>query len=421
MLNRNEQPQTFPISEFKPVETTVHTLKNQTPVIGLHDSQMALIRLDIRLKAGSYFQQKQAVSQAAVKLLTEGTKSLSGEKIAETFDYAGAYIEAVPERDFVTLSIHFPKVSAQTILPIVEKLFTEATFPQDKITVFKNRLTRDLSINLEKTSYLAYTHFIASIFGKHHPYGVSLQLDDIAALQREDIISFYEQYFHGGNMRLFIAGNLDDDLLSLLNNTIGNIPRKEPSVQQAISVKTEKTQRYAEKENAVQSSICIGKRLFNYTHKDWIPMSVLTTVLGGYFGSRLMSNIREDKGLTYGIYARMLSFLQEGLFMIRADVNKENIRQAKEEILKEIEKLLKEPISQGELDLVKNYLSGYLLRTFDGIFSQTDRIILLSDYELEQDYWTHYMKIIHDITPDILHQQATVYLQPDSMTDVVAG
>lgn len=421
MLNRKIQPQTFPIDDFKPVQAISHTLKNKVVLTGLHDWTMELIRLDIRLKAGSYFQQKQAVSQATIKLITEGTYSLSGDKIAEILDYAGAYTEAIPERDFVSLSIYFPKSSAKTIIPLVASFFTEAVFSESKIEIIRNNLKRNLAVNLEKTSYLAYASFAAAVFGTNHPYGVSLQMEDIDCLQKSDIVSFYQEYFHAGNMRLFAAGNLDDNFLNLLEDSFGSIPYKEPAVQQIVPVEFDKTLSYIEKENAVQSSICIGKRLFDYTHKDWIPMYLLSTILGGYFGSRLMTNIREDKGLTYGIYSRMLSFQLDGLFMIRADVNKDLIQEAKDEIFIEIEKMLKDPVSQEELELVKNYLSGSLLRSFDGIFSQIDRNILLSDHGLAQDYWSHYMGIIRNITPDMLLEQANNYLQPNSMTNIVAG
>ena len=413
MLDRTIQPNTFPISEFNPVKSLSHTLKNSIVLTGLHDAAMELSRLDIRLKAGSYFQQKQAVSQAVIKLLTEGTLPLSGVQIAELLDYAGAYYEISPERDFVTFSIYFPKSAAKTIIPVIGTLFTDATFPKDKIEILKNSLKRSLAVNLEKTSYLAYSKFAACVFGENHPYGVSLQPEDIDNLQREDIVDFYEKYFHAGNIRLFLAGNIDDDFLNLLNDTFGNIPYKEPVIQNDIPIQRTEDSFVATKENSVQSSICIGKRLFNYTHKDWVAVSVLNTVLGGYFGSRLMTNIREDKGLTYGIYSHIGSFQQDGMFLIRADVNGENTQQAKEEIFLEIQQLLDETISQEELDLVKNYLFGSLLRNFDGIFSQIDRNILLSDYHLGQFYWEYYTKTIKNIDVEQLQQLANTYLQPN--------
>ena len=421
MLDRNIQPKTFPISEFKPVKPVSHTLKNSITFTGLHDKNMTLFRLDIRLKAGSYFQQKQAVSQATIKLLPEGTLSLSGNKIAEILDYAGAYSEISPERDFVSFSVYFPKSATQTVIPIVGTLFTEATFPKDKIEILKNNLKRNLAVNLEKTSYLAYAKFAACAFGENHPYGVSLQMEDIDRLEREDIVDFYKNYFHAGNIRLFAAGNIDDEFLKILETTFGNIPYKESAVQKNIPIESAEKKVIVQKDNTVQSSICIGKRLFSYTHPDWVAMSVLTTILGGYFGSRLMTNIREDKGLTYGIYSYVSSLQQDGLFLIRADVNKENVQEATDEIYKEIQKLLNSPIPQEELDLVKNYLFGSLLRNFDGIFMQIDRSILLSDYRLPLPYWEHYIDVVRNINVKQLQELAKTYLQPESMIEVVAG
>jgi predicted Zn-dependent peptidase len=421
MLNRKKSPQTYPIYEFTPPQTMSCTLENNIFVVGLNDPNLTLIRLDIRLKAGSYFQQKQAVSYATIKLITEGIKSMSSEQIAEELDYAGAYFEIVSNRDFSTFTIYFPKRSAEKVMPLIAKLFTDAVFPEEKIEILTNSMRKNLSINMEKTSYLAHAHFISHVFGEKHPYGVSLQFADIDALKRKDIVDFYQQNFHAGNIRLFVAGNMDADFLNLINNTLGQIPCNQENKQNAIILNPSEGKFFIEKPNAVQSSVCIGKKLFTYQHKDWIAMYVLNTVLGGYFGSRLMTNIREEKGLTYGIYSQMQSFQLDGLFMIRADINKELVQQAVNEIYKELECLQKEPISEEELDLVKNYLYGSLLRNFDGVFSQIDRIIRVSDYKLPPDYWTKYIETIQNISPHILQEFACNYLNINSMTEIIYG
>ncbi len=421
MLNRNIAPKTYPISELKPSPTISYMLKNGIIVVGLNDPNLTLMRLDIRLKAGSYYQRKQLVSHAAIKLITEGIKSMSSSQIVEELDYAGAYFEVVSDRDFATFSIYFPQKSAEKIMPVVGKLFTEALFPQDKIEILKKNLRKNLVINMEKTSYLAYSHFIAHVFGQRHPYGISLQLEDIDLLTREDIVDFYQQNFHAENIRLFVAGNMDAVFLNLLDNTLGNITHGQPNKQNIIAIDPSEGKFLIEKENAVQSSICIGRRLFTYQDANWIPMYVLNTVLGGYFGSRLMTNIREEKGLTYGIYSRMVSFQLDGLFMIRADVNKELVQQAMDEIYKELEDLQKEPIVEEELELVKNYLYGSLLRSFDGVFSQIDRTILTNDYGFTSDYWIKYIEGIKNINSHALQQLAYSYLNPVNMTEIVAG
>jgi len=421
MVDRSISPQAYPIHELKPSPIITHTLKNKLRLIGLNDSNLTLIRLDIRLRAGSYYQQKQAVSQAAIKLITEGIKSMSAEQIAEELEYSGAYFEVAPGRDFSTFTIYFPKRAAEKIMPIVAKLFVEAVFPEDKIEILKKNMRKELAINMEKTSYVAHSHFISHVFGQQHPYGVSLQMGDIEVFTRQDIVDFYQTYFHAGNIRVFAAGNIDADFLTLLDNTIGNIPYNQSNRQDSIALTPLEGKFFIEKENAVQSSICIGRRLFTYQHNDWIPMYILNTVFGGYFGSRLMTNIREEKGLTYGIYSQMQSFQLEGLFMIRADVNKELVQQAVNEIYKEMENLYSEPISSDELELVKNYLYGSLLRNFDGVFSQIDRTIQINDYGFSSDFWTHYLDTVRNIRPDTLQDLAYKYLNTSKMTEIVSG
>lgn len=415
------KPKTYPFSDFSSPSPMRLALQNGIPLIGLHDPNLELVRLDIRLMAGSYFQQKPSIAAAALKLVSEGTSLLSAEEIAERLDYFGSYFEILAERDFSTFSVYFPKAAAAEILDIIKQLFQDAIFPQGKINIYKNNSKKNLAINLEKTSYLSHTQFIANIFGEKHPYGCSLNFSDVDAMNREDIVAFYQKHFHAGNMRIFAAGNLDDAFKEILNKTIGQLSEKEKNTSVFIPAQPQNKSIRINRENALQSSICIGKRLFNRTHKDWEQTTVLNTVLGAYFGSRLMTNIREEKGLAYGIHSKMTSFLQDGTFCISADVNKNQVQQATDEIYKELLLLTQIKISNKELSLVKNYLYGTFLRNFDGIFSQIDRIILSDDYGFEDAYWENCFKLYKSATPETLFTLANTYLHLDSMTEVVVG
>ena len=415
------KPKTHPFADFNAPIPTRLTLKNGIPFIGLHNPNLNLIRLDIRLMAGSYFQQKPSIAVAALKLITEGTSLLSAEEIAEQLDYFGSYFEVLADKDFSSVTVYFPKSAASEILHIIKQLFEDALFPQEKLAIYKNNSKKNLAISLEKTSYLSYTHFIANIFGEKHPYGFSLNLSDIDAINRDDVVEFYQTHFHAGNIRIFAAGNLDDSFRNLLNDTLGQLHGRESNISTFIPSQPQAVRGYVEKENAVQSSICIGRKLFNRTHNDWEQMKVLNTVLGAYFGSRLMTNIREEKGLAYGIYSRMTSFLQDGLFLISADVNKDQVQQATDEIYKELLLLTQEEIHPKELSLVKNYLYGTFLRNFDGIFSQIDRIILSDDYHFEDTYWETCLNRYKSVDSTALLNLANNCLQPDGMVEMVVG
>jgi predicted Zn-dependent peptidase len=417
----HHKPQPQPFADFNAPIPKRSTLKNGIPLISLHDPNLKLVRLDIRLMAGSYFQQKPSSAAAVLKLITEGTSLLSAEEIAEQLDYYGSYFEVSADRDFSTFSVYFPKSAATEILHIIRQLFEDAVFPQEKIAVYKNNSKKNLAINLEKTSYLAYIHFIKNVFGENHPYGFSASLADIDAIVREDITNFYQRHFHSGNIRVFAAGNIDDAFEKTLNATIGQLHRKEANISVFIPPQPQAKHFCIERENALQSSICIGRRLFDRTHKDWEQATVLNTVLGAYFGSRLMTNIREDKGLAYGIHSRMTSLLQDGTFLISADVNKNQVQQAVAEIYKELQRLTQTQITQKELSLVKNYLYGTFLRSFDGIFSQMERIITSDDYHFEDAYWENCLKLYKSADAPALLDLANTYLQPEDMSEMIVG
>ena len=417
----HHKPKPQPFAEFNSPIPKRLTLKNGISFIGLHDPNLKLFRLDIRLMAGSYFQPKPAIAAAAVKLITEGTSRLSAEEIAEQLDYFGSYFEVSADRDFSSFSVYFPKNAAAEILHILRQLFEDAMFPQEKISIYKNNSKKNLAISLEKTSYLAYTHFIENVFGKKHPYGFSASLPDIETLEREDIADFYQTHFHARNIRVFAAGNIDADFEKQLNDTIGQLHGKQANSTTFIPPQPQSNRLYVERENALQSSICIGKKLFDRTHKDWEQTSVLNTVLGAYFGSRLMTNIREEKGLAYGIHSRMTSFLQDGMFLISADVNKNQVQQAADEIYKELRLLTQTEITQKELSLVKNYLYGTFLRNFDGIFSQIDRIIISDDHHFTDAYWENCLNLYKSADAPALLALANTHLQAEDMSEIIVG
>jgi predicted Zn-dependent peptidase len=417
----HSKPKPRPFADFNAPTPRRLTFKNGISLIGLHDPNLKLVRLDVRLLAGSCFQQKPSIAAATLKQITEGTSLLSAENIAEQLDYNGAYFEVLADRDFSVFTLYFPKSAASEILPIIRQLFDDAVFPQEKLAIYKNNSKKNLAISLEKTAYLSHRHFIANLFGEKHPYGASLNLADIDAIAREDIMEFYQTHFHAGNMRVFAAGNLDDSFQKLLDDTLGQLHGKTSNTSVFIPPQPQTARLAVERENALQSSICIGKKLFNRKHENWEEMMVLNTVLGAYFGSRLMTNIREDKGLAYGIHSRMTSFLQDGMFLISADVNKNQARHAADEIYKELLRLTQEEITQKELSLVKNYLYGSFLRDFDGIFSQIERIVISDDFHFEDTYWETCLNVFKSVNASTLLNLANTYLQPDSMAEVLVG
>ena len=221
-----------------------------------------------------------------------------------------------------------------------------------------------------------------------------------------------------------MAGKVDDDVLSLLDNHFGGNDWNAittPSIKDLPIITSANREQLILKEDAMQSAIRIGKVLFNKTHPDFQPLQILNTLFGGYFGSRLMSNIREDKGYTYGIGSGIASLQNSGYFFISTEVGVDVCKDALKEIYFEMNRLREELVPEDELQLVKNYLLGMFLRSVDGPFAMAERFKGIMEYNLNYDYFDRYIATIKEISASQLRSLANSYFDKDSMIELVVG
>ena len=310
----------------------------------------------------------------------------------------------------------------ESLLPLVVDILTESQFPEEEFRNLKNITLQNLKVNQAKTSYLASVGFRQNIFGDSHPYGRSLKENAITEISLNDLKRFYNEFYTYKNCQIILSGNGDQDFYALFNkyfgkNSWGNTSKK--SQNYTIQTKTGLT--IIEKENNLQSSIRIGRPMFTLAHEDYFKSYILTEVLGGYFGSRLMKNIREEKGYTYGIHANIISHQREGYFVIGTDVNKENTDNTISEIYKEIEILRSEPVPFDELETVKNYMLGSFFNSINTPFALADKFKMIHFNALDYSFYKKYIQTIQTITPEELKEMANKYFNKHQMTEIVAG
>ena len=279
-------------------------------------------------------------------------------------------------------------------------------------------------MNHEKVSWLAKTAFNETLFGEQHPYGYTTGETDISALDSSSIKQFYQQHYPIDKATIIVSGKINEEVIRAINKKLGSIKidpgkNKNPSfihVAENTSVK-----KIIDKKDAVQCGIRIGKKLFSKNHPDYAALQIANTILGGYFGSRLMSNIREDKGYTYGIGSGFHPHLHSGYFYITTEVGMDVRNAALQEIYFELKRMATEPVPEAELSLVRNYLVGAFQRSLDGPFSLSDRFRGLHLFNLDYDYLDSYLQLVQTITPEKVMEISARHLQPDSMTEIVAG
>lgn len=423
MLNRNTAPSIVPLSAPNLLKPKHFTLNNGIEAVYLHDPNQEVFKIDVIFEAGIYYQPSPLIASTTINMLGEGTRHHTAEEIADVFDYYGAYVDFCCGLNTSEVSLISLNKYAEPTIRMLAEMLTESIIPEKELEIFLTNKRQEFLVNQEKTSYLARKKFAAVLFGENHPYANQIREQDYATTTLEQIRNFYRQYIHTRKCRLVLCGNINDSLLKLVNNAFSYSPTSISEENFCAPIfQPEKTGYYpVYKTPAVQTSIRMGKTGVSLTDPDYAGFMLLNTILGGYFGSRLMSNIRERKGYTYGIQSFNVCMPQNSYWCITTEVNKEHTQATLQEIEKEIRQLQTEPIPHEELQLVKNFLHGDILREIDGVFAQADALKHKLSYGLDNQFYSTMIEKIKACTSEEVKQLAQKYWQPEEMYIVTAG
>lgn len=428
ILNRTQSPAFQVIDQVRLPAVSTHLLDNGIPLHLIAVQQQPVLRIECIFDAGTWYEQTDPASAPgssffAIKMLAEGTPGRSSAQISEYFDRYGAFLELNSGPDRASVVVYCLTRFLPNVLPLLRELFTEPAFPQKELDDLRNITLQNLRINYEKNAYVAGVLFREKLFGLTHPYGRSQRPEAIENIARTDVVNFYERVIQNRPYQILVAGQASDDEVILINKELGSVPIRTDEIPLFVSetLIDDILPLLAEKTDSIQSSIRLGRRLFTRSHPDFFKMLVTNEVFGGYFGSRLMKNIREDKGYTYGISSNMPSFRRDGYFLIGTDVNKENTQQTLDEIRKEIRMLQTEPVSANELETVKNFMAGEFVGSLNTPFEIADRYKVILFDGLPADFLTRYIERIRAVTPDDVLEMANRYLAENSLCEVVVG
>lgn len=427
MLNRTIAPDYGEIKEFRFIEPKTAVLANGVSCCFLSAGTEEVLKIDFIFRAGSKMQQKKCVALATNSLLLEGTNSLTALQIAEQLDNYGAFTQSSCTADDAIFSLYCLNKHAEGCIAFICDVLSSVSFPESELFTYASTQSQRLEIVRKKTSYLSRVGFYQALFGENHPYGRTANPEDYKGLTSDDLRKFYHDHYSSNSLRLICSGKITPEVQNIIEDKLGklqlNTHAKEVAIDPLGSLLNQATQkeRFIEKLDAVQCSIKIGKRLFNRQNPDYQKLQILNVVFGGYFGSRLMKNIREEKGLTYGIHSGLESYQEDGVFFISTEVNNDLRDIVVNEIKMELNLLKTELIPEVELKTAKNYLLGSFLRSLDGPFAQAERIKILLDYNLPQSYYTRFLDTIRDIKAEELRQLANKYLDIDSMYWISSG
>jgi len=419
MLDRRSAPEFAEIKNFNLPTPEVIRLTNGIPLVHFDNVSQEVVKVELIFKAGKWFEPKSGTSQFTAQMLEKGTLKRNSFQIAEVFDQLGSSVEISPGYDYTSLSLYSLSKNIKKALPILSEIATSPSFPETEFGLMKDIFKQNLKVNNKKNSHLASKKIRQSIFGSQHPYGSSLEESDIDNLIREDLINFFKERF--ALHEIYITGKIDIETKNMLSENFSpfHIPIEDDQ-QNILDSKPNKSSEYIETPDSIQSSLRLGKRIINRGNPDYAPLVLVNHILGGFFGSRLMKNIREKKGLTYGIHSSISTLKNDAFFVIGTDVNKENRELAIGEIKMEIKRLQEDLIEQDELETAKNHLLGSLQLETANPFSIVEKIKVIRLNHLSPDFYSSLFTSIQSSTSNSLKRVAE-YLNEDHLYEVSVG
>jgi len=422
-IDRSTPPDFKSVENITLVKPEHIKLANGCNIFSFNSGDQELVRIEWIFKNLRFDPAKPLLNVAVNSMLTEGTSQLSASQIADQIDFYGAFLQVDYGYDhsqavLYTLNRHLSKT-----LPVMKALISDSVFPEKELETFIRNQQQKLQVSLQKNDVLARRKFNKALYGDTS-YGLGADFDDYKTLHREDMLEHFRQMYQPSNCTIIVAGKVDEDILKLLSQSFGeewsNYSKAADVSQPELRPAAEQFY-FIEKPEALQSAIRMGLPMINRNHPDFPALQVLNTVLGGYFGSRLMANIREDKGYTYGIGSGLSSLEHGGAMFIASEVGADVCRAAVAEIEKEINILKTELVPEEELSLVRNYMMGSLLGSLENIFSHADKFKNLYFSGLGYEYYDRYTEVVKHTTSEEVLQLANKYLDLDKFYKVIAG
>jgi predicted Zn-dependent peptidase len=422
MIDRKKAPVIVDAVDFqlklKPYQKFI--LDNGVEVYAIDAGAEEVMAIEWVFNAGNCQEDQNLVAATANFLLRNGTAKRSAFEINDHFEYFGSYLNRSCFNETATITLHCLTKHVGELLPVVKELIAESTMPQEELAVYQQNMKQRLKVSLKKSDFVAGRLIDVYLYGEKHPYGKFSSAEEFDALQREQLLEFYKKYYQQGKLIMFIAGKLPSNLEQLLNQHFGELPNNPIEIKETPIIQAaEKKVRVTNDSEGVQGSIRIARPFPNRHHPDFIKAQVLNTLFGGFFGSRLMSNIREDKGYTYGIHSHLQNHIQHSAWMISTEAGKDVCEAAITEVYKEMKDLRDELVEEEELLLVKNYLIGGILGDLDGPFQIIARWKNIILNGLDEKYFYDSINTIKTISAEELQQLAQKYLQPEDFYELV--
>jgi len=397
-------------------------LDNGIPVFFIREGSQELVKLDIVFKGGRHREQAKTLSRIFSGVIKEGTKNDSAEELSSYFDTYGASYNSRSSLDFTTFTL----LSLTKFFPLLIEKFTEIildpAFDSLEVEKFIENNCRKLDLDKSKNEIVAYRMMTEKLFGSGAVYGYNSTKESYRKINQSILKSYHKDMLEEQECFVFLCGQYDSKIEHAINSAFGqwNYQGKGKMAYAKSDVQGVGRFSYPSVQEH-QSALRVGRLFGNRKDPAYAKMTFLNNVLGGFFGSRLMKNIREEKGYTYNVFSSLDTMLYEGYFYISTEVSPKHTEATISEIYKEMETLRNTEVSKNELEMNRNYMLGNLLTAVDGPFQS---IRLIKSAILNGDSREDLERTIDtflSITSREIQETAEKFLKPSEFIEVIIG
>ena len=399
-------------------------MPNGVSLYRLAGMRKGVVRLDILFKGGYGVQEKPLQAMFVNRMLREGAGGLSADDISRKLDYYGAWIDMYSSQECNHLTLYTMSKHFIPLVELLEVMIKHPDFPVDNLETVRRNNKSFFMVNSRKVDIVSQRYFENSLWGEGHPLAHIVCAEDYDAITREDLHNYYGKFYNSSNCTLFVAGEVDEVMVDALQRCFGRDAWGVGECVSEVVVPQPCPMSGVRKiilDDTMQSCVKIGFMALEPSHPDYHIFRFLTVLLGGYFGSRLMSNVREENGYTYHIEAEVDAYGSRTAFMVTSETDHANVEPLIDEVYKEIRRLVNEPIPESEVELVRSYILGELCREYEERFAKSEVFVNSWLSGESFDSVNDYLKTVRTVTSADLQRVAKAVFERDGMIEIVVG
>ncbi|MCR4965483.1 MAG: insulinase family protein [Bacteroidales bacterium] len=423
MLDRSIAPEIQPLFSIHLLEPQIETLENGISLYKFPNNDLDLIHLQLNIRSGAMYEKKKHLSLLTYGLLKGSHPRYQATEMADLLDFYGSTFGVDVYLDSVCIKIVIPKRNIPNILPTIYEMISAPKFREDYLNLIRQQRIQSLRNNLKKNSFVATRLLLQAMIGDQSAAGQLASEESYQAVNINDLERYHRETFCAENVSLFATGSLDKETISIIQKTFGAIGHGQEADEIPIFKMPASQAPIINQEvpGSVQSSLCIAMPSLNYAEESHSPFKVLSTISGGYFGSRLMQRIREKLGYTYGIGNGSVYFGRQSIFSIQSDVDATHTQEAIDACFDELERLQREPVPEEELQTVKTYMTGSLIQEMSTSVAYMSKYAFLMTQHVDHHTLQEMLNMIQKTTFEDIMVAAKKYFSYNNFVQIIVG